>query len=151
MKVKRALSLDLGLDEKVIVSYKPSNISIEGMKLLFQDVPESVKEYARTLRDKGWRFYACDQKSGWCIDGGHKIIVIPTYVIIPTHQWYRAHKIGYKTYYIAHEMAHAFVGTHNGHNQIFMECFKKICPLEFQHWELEYKPREAKKAGIMLL
>ena len=58
---------------------------------------------------------------------------------------------GYLTYYIAHELSHIFAyRRHNekNHGMKFMREFKKICPKEYQHYELEYKPLNAKKAGI---
>jgi hypothetical protein len=152
MRVKRAQIYDLGLGELVTVSYTPANVSIEGTRHLFEDVPESVKVYARSLRDNGWRFYVCDQQSGWCIGGGHKMIIIPLWLIDINHKHYTSQKVankpGYKTYYIAHEMAHAFAGVAEQHGPRFMEWLKKICPSELIHYELEYKPRNAKSAGI---
>lgn len=58
---------------------------------------------------------------------------------------------GYLTYYIAHELAHIFAFRRHGekqHGMPFMKEFKKICPVKYQFYELEYKPRNAKKAGI---
>lgn len=145
---KRELKFNLGFsDELALVQYVPKNASAWGARMLFEGVPPELKLHARTLMDQGYAFYACDQMAGWCNDRA-KMIIIPMYVIDPSHQYFRAQKVGYKTYYIAHEMAHAFAGCRNQHNQVFMEELKRLCPQEFLHWELEYKPRNATTAGI---
>ena len=54
---------------------------------------------------------------------------------------------GYPEYYLLHEAAHAF-GFYN-HGPHFMAKFREICPEHLQHYELEYKPRNAKRAGIL--
>jgi len=57
---------------------------------------------------------------------------------------------GYDIYYACHELAHVLVPVTKGdmHGPKFMAAFKSICPKEFQHYELEYKPRLATAAGI---
>lgn len=126
--------------DSFIVRRNINCISKEGMQLMFQNVPESVKDYARKLRDEHqWKYYAADHVRGHAF-GKSRIIVIP--------MWAIKKDIGYKTYYIAHELAHGFAGVHNQHNQVFMEWFKKICPPELWHHEIDYKPRNAAAAGI---
>ena len=123
---------------------RPYNINREGMKLLFADVPESVKEYARELRNnRGWNFYAVDNNRGYC-NLTDKVITIPMWVI-------RSHKPGEKIWYIAHELAHAYDKCEHSHGPEFMEWLKQICPAEYVHWELTYKPRNAFAAGIGLI
>ena len=59
----------------------------------------------------------------------------------------------YAIYYVAHELAHAWVD-HDGkrddspHGKLFYAWFKKLCPPHLWHYELEYKPRDGKRAGI---
>ena len=58
----------------------------------------------------------------------------------------------YAIYYVAHELAHAWAdhdgNDPNDHNDDFYEWFKKLCPPELWHYELEYKTRGARRAGI---
>jgi hypothetical protein len=58
---------------------------------------------------------------------------------------------GFADYYVAHEMSHAFAWQFDGerqHGPAFMKWLKTLCPREFWHYELEYKPRNAMAAGI---
>ena len=124
--------------------FKPRNISPDGMRELFLGVPESVKVYARTLRDNGWRFYAVDQRRGYCLWAA-KVITIPCWAIL-------AQTIPYKTWYISHEIAHAIALQRDncrGHGPDFMRALQEICPPDCIHHELGYKPRLAKAAGIV--
>lgn len=55
-------------------------------------------------------------------------------------------------HYIAHELAHAWL-SHEGddisiHNKAFYAKYKELCPPHLWHYELEYKPRNAKVSGI---
>ena len=52
----------------------------------------------------------------------------------------------YFLYYAAHELSHLF-SMSDGHDFKFYQHFMRICPIEFQHFELGYKP-SAKKYGI---
>jgi hypothetical protein len=53
----------------------------------------------------------------------------------------------YFLYYTAHEISHLY-SPERGHNYLFYRRFMKICPKEFQHFELGYKKRNAAQAGI---
>lgn len=56
----------------------------------------------------------------------------------------------YFLYYACHEMAHSLTPRVRGqaHGKEFMKNFRKLCPPEIQHYELQYKPRNAAAAGI---
>lgn len=65
----------------------------------------------------------------------------------------------YVIYYVAHELAHAWVdangesrgfvgGDDSMHGAKFYKEFKRLCPPHLWHYETEYKPRDAKRAGI---
>lgn len=54
---------------------------------------------------------------------------------------------GYRSYYVAHELAHVHAGE-TRHNKKFYESFVQLCPKSYQKFELAYKPRNAKSAGI---
>lgn len=119
----------------------PDSISKEHMPLIFQHVPESVKAHARILLEKGWRIYTVNQSRGRCYGGWKKVITIPVWAI--------KREVGYKTWYIAHELAHAFDECIHNHGPEFMEWLKAICPEDCIHFELTYKPRNAASAGIL--
>lgn len=130
-------SLELGVNA---ASYTPGNVSPEGMKELFKDVPESVKVYARKARDEmGYRIYVVDQTRGYCQPRA-RVLTIPLWVI--------SRSVQEKTWYIAHELAHAFDKCIHNHGPEFMEWLKQICPPDCIHYELGYKPRNAASAGI---
>lgn len=74
------------------------------------------------------------------------IITVPKWILLagPT-------KPGYVVYYTAHELAHLFAkkyNNHRGHGPAFMAWLKRICPKDYLHYELDYKPRHAFAAGI---
>lgn len=129
--------LDLGFDARPV--FRPYKYNKEYMATLFQDVPESVKVYARQILSEGWKIYTVDQSRGRCY-GGDKVITIPVWAIRKS--------LDYRTWYIAHELAHAYDKCIHGHGPEFMEWLKKICPANSIHRELGYKPRNARAAGI---
>lgn len=133
--------LELGVDNRP--KFMPDLISVDHMPLLFKDVPEEIKNHARNLRDQGWRFYTVRQRNGKCYRGWRKVITIPVWVIDKK-------PLGYKIWYICHEMAHAYDNCLHNHGPEFMEWLKRLCPTEHIHYELGYKPRNAKAAGIFL-
>lgn len=99
-----------------------------------------IKETFFTLDSKGWQFLPVKQQRGRCY-WDDKIITIPE------HAFTRKDK-DYLFYYIAHEMAHAISPRGSQHGPEFMAAFKEICPVSLQHFEIEYKPRNAIAAGI---
>lgn len=108
---------------------------------LFSGVPEQVKVFARIQIAVGWRFFVVDQVRGKCYyDKG--TITIPIWVI-------RSKRIGQKIWYISHELAHTFEPG-DSHGQRFMRKLREICPIEHQHYEIGYKPRNAIAAGIRI-
>lgn len=126
--------------------YTPKNINRELMKQLFSGVDDSVKEYGKTLLDKGWRFYVVEQTRGFCIYR-EKVITIPAWI------FHNGKSLDYKIWYISHEMAHAFCfinnpKNHDAHGPLFMAELIKICPDRCIGNELGYKPRNAASAGI---
>lgn len=60
----------------------------------------------------------------------------------------------YLTYYCAHELAHLYANRYTRktyiapHGPEFMNWLKKLCPKNCIHYELEFKPKIAKHAGI---
>jgi hypothetical protein len=127
---------NLELIEPDFVPYKINKtIKIE----ILQDLPESVKVHCRFLHKSGWKFYFTDQRRGRCYFKS-KVITLPV--------WAMKKQVTYKTWYICHEMAHAYSGWHAHHGPVFMAKLKEICPKEALIHELGYKPRNAAKAGI---
>lgn len=96
----------------------------------------------KKLSEEEWQFLPVKQQRGRCYFNS-KTITIPEHA-------YKSKKPGYLTYYIAHEMAHA-IGLHTNHDGAFMRTLLKICPIDCLHHETEYKPRNAKAAGISSL
>lgn len=131
----------LGLDDlECDIPFKPYKISTAHKQSTFANVPESVKKLARDLAENDWRFYAVDQDRGRCYHAD-KVITIPVWAI-------DKRDTGFKIWYISHEISHAFAGWKAKHGPVFMDWLQKVCPPEFVHHELGYKPRNAASAGI---
>lgn len=145
------MGLDLGFEFDAVVSFIPARIDKDGMRQLFHDVPEELKSLARDLLDKQWNIYVVKQTRGRCYARA-KVITIPSWVLNPPRSLVNHIKNGsalkYKTWYIAHEFAHAYDECRHNHGPEFMEWLKRICPKDCIEYETEYKPRNAKSAGI---
>jgi predicted metal-dependent hydrolase len=107
------------------------------------DVCESmhpqVLEFYKQVSATGWKVWIVDSIRGYC-NHSRKEITVPTWAVNRGTDYYN--------YYLSHELAHIFAGYVNQHNHIFMQEFKRVCPESFWKYELEYKPRNASKAGI---
>lgn len=101
--------------------------------------PPRLDRAVRALVEQGWKIVVADQRRGHCFFGSKSLIT-------PLWAW----KLGtqYYSWYLSHEVAHACVGKGHNHDQIFMSKLKELCPTDALHFELGYKPRAAKKAGI---
>lgn len=95
------------------------------------------------LKSQGWNLYVTNQRRGFC-DYAKKFITLPLWVF---SEYTQRKQKGYWVYYLAHEMAHTDTYGH-GHDQVFMNRLKSLCPLEYQHYELEYMKTSAEVAGI---
>lgn len=101
------------------------------------------------INDRPMDFFAVDQSRGRAYYNrkGRRIVTIPVHAIDrdKTHP-------GYLAWYVAHELAHHYDQFANrvssGHGENFMHWLKQLCPKEYQHYELGYKPRFARAAGI---
>ena len=86
------------------------------------------------------KYVVKDQNQGFSrIRGENRFISIPLWA-------YRKGE-DYFSYYVCHELSHQFANGFS-HDKKFYKVFKRICPENIQHFELEYKPRNAKAAGI---
>jgi len=133
-----------------------------------QELDEDVNLIAETLCEMSGntippdvKIYAVNQRRGYWTPS-RRYITIPTWVFKESEgKDGRKKKPGYDIYYIAHELAHMVVTEiekayrakgmrvyYSPHGPEFMREFKKICPKEYWHYELNYKPRNAKAAGI---
>lgn len=123
-------------------SFIPKKVDKILTKTLMTGLDPKVASFYEELYYKGWSFYASDFKraSGLCYSSG-TILVSVAFLLSASK--------GQKMWLLSHEMAHAYAGIENQHNQVFMEWLKKICPKECIHYELSYKPRNASKAGIL--
>ena len=96
------------------------------------------------ILDHGWDIFVTRTRNGYC-KYSKQFITIPEWAI--GHA--KNSKPGYDWYYVAHELAHVFTSIlAKPHGDEFMQNFIKICPPEFQHYELNYKPTAAKRNGI---
>lgn len=95
------------------------------------------------LHSKGWRFFVADHTSSWA-QRTTKVIVICL------SHWHSDHD--YYNYVVAHECAHAQNWedglVNENHGPKFMAALIQICPDEWLHYEIGYKPRNATAAGI---
>ena len=112
--------------------------NIELIESMENSVYPTIRATFLDLDSKGWKFYPVKQHRGRCYYAA-KTITIPVWAILKGAE--------YATYYIAHEMAHAYCPWQN-HNIVFMTKFKTICPQHLWHYEIDYKPRNAIAAGI---
>lgn len=117
---------------------------------MFRIISADMMERAGYDPIPDWDIYCCDVKRGFCKPES-KVITIPLWTTgespnhgTPNDLW---GKSMVWVYYIAHELAHAVADTVK-HGPEFYEAFRRLCPEELQHYELGYKPRNAKAAGI---
>ena len=103
-----------------------------------ESLPSSLSFHIKALNSIGWQFLAVNAKRGYC---SYKEKVIT----IPAHAFSHRDK-QYLTYYIAHEVAHAV--TRQPHNEKFARFLKPLLTAEQYKYELAYKPRAAKAAGM---
>ena len=128
--------------KKSVTTRKPHNIDAtltlelrsmyKLLPLLSPDTPKNVIIYA--VKQRCGRAYF-----------GKRMITVPVWAMK------RPKGEGYVLYYLAHELAHIAnqdAGTSDNHGPCFMAHFRKLCPVQYQHWELGYKPRRAAAAGI---
>ena len=137
---------------------KPRKIDRTYTEAIQADV-QGLLDRAGMFLPTGWRIYITDCNRGCCCHRP-RYVRIPRWVIDINNgdapslfingRWHNAKTSmpGYYIYYLAHELAHVMVGPGINHGPKYMEMFKRICPPELWHYELGYKPRLAKKAGI---
>ena len=132
----------------MLAGYSIKNIDetklLDLVDILESQIYQSFRDSFFFLDARGWRFFPVQQTRGFC-KYSSKIITIPIWIFS------RKDSKEYVIYYLAHEMAHAMLHEKRircSHGQAFMEEFKRICPVELQHHELAYKPKNAKAAGI---
>lgn len=100
---------------------------------------KAIRLAAKLWPDHDCRIRVKRTRKGWAHPETREV-TIPVWVM-------RSSRPGYATYYVAHELAHIHAGTHL-HNSDFMESFKSLCPRSYWKYETEYKPRNARAAGI---
>lgn len=124
---------------------KPKKVcDLESMELalsihhLFPVLSMRLKE----LESQGWTLYVTDTHRGYC-HPKHKWITIPLWAV-------RDKRAGKWVQYVAHEFAHTdTIGLERDpHGIVFMNRMKELCPIEYWHHELTYKPAQAYGAGI---
>ncbi len=116
----------------------------EGLELLAELLGLSIPD--------GYQLFVAKTHRGRC-NYKQKTITVPlwAFTLAPRSEKFHKNDPQYTEYYLAHEVAHAITYEQTGeenHQDPFMENFMSICPPEVQHYELDYKPRLAKSAGI---
>lgn len=92
----------------------------------------------------GWDIYVTDSNKGYARSNS-QTCTVPLWS-------YRHDDPDHAIYYIAHELAHAWTYVNGGdvqlHGRDFYKEFKRLCPPQLWHFELAYKTRDARRAGI---
>jgi hypothetical protein len=104
-----------------------------------ESIDPRIAPFYVELSRQGWEFYVVKQSRGRC-QMAYKTCTVPLWVLSAPKDK--------QTWYLAHEMAHAYDACRHKHGPEFMEWLKKICPTDCLHYELGYKPRNASAAGI---
>lgn len=99
-----------------------------------------IAPYMNSLKASGWQFYVVKHNRGRCYPFA-KVITVPIWAYDHTDKEYRI-------WYLAHEMAHAAVAPEMNHGDRFMQALIELCPAHLLKYEIEYKPRNAKRNGI---
>jgi len=121
-------------------NFEPRSVNASLARSLFIGVDQSVKDKAKELLLLNWKIYVVNQSRGRCYYK-QKTITIPSWVLLTK-------STDYKIWYICHEMAHALATVKDNHGPAFMATLISICPKRCVEFELEYKPRNARSAGI---
>ena len=109
------------------------------------------------MLSEDWKLFVINQQRGFCYHSA-KTLCLPEWLsnpkiiqrhierlnIIPDQEEFE----NYQIWYLAHEISHYLSGPKAKHGPIFMENLKSICPSNAIKYELGYKPRNAKAAGI---
>ena len=92
----------------------------------------------------GWDIYVTDSNKGYARSDS-QTCTVPLWS-------YRHNDPNHAIYYISHELSHAWVYVNGGnvqlHSRDFYKEFKRLCPPQLWHFELGYKIRDARRAGI---
>lgn len=123
----------------------PANIEYSktlSLEVAIADFPILYARY-NELKAEGWKLFVVNQYRGRCYPY-KKWITIPLWCLdIAESKWIQ---------YVAHEFAHTKPHTRipgtDDHGPAFMEEMKRLCPQEYWHHELSYKPKQASYAGI---
>lgn len=113
---------------------------------LIQDVVDNIQNQAGICIYPRPQVYVVDQTRGHA-RYDHALCCIAKWVFEADKR-----KPGYLIWYTAHELAHLlqrqFYRYSSQHDEHFMRALKLLCPKQYIHYELEYKPRNAQAAGI---
>ena len=119
--------------------------------VIFPNLKGDWKELAIETRDY-IKYYVVDQIQGF---GRYNKETYTSHFSVPLWALRRGDSTEYFEYYVAHELAHAFVNCIyrpqrvQAHGETYYKVFKAICPEHLQPYEYSYKPRNAKKYGII--
>ncbi len=137
----------------IYIRRKPANIDLGQTYLLYEEVLPAIPT-AFSL-PSGWELFVVNQDRGRCYHE-KKHITVPAWTFTKPEE----RGPNYPLYYLSHEISHIYqriVETANAlagkkqeapHGPIFYKYFRQICPPELQHYELTYRPQNARTAGI---
>ena len=136
----------------------PNNLDVVWMtqfhEVIIPKLPDQIRNPLEEASRKGWSFYAVNQRRGRC-SYKDKEITIPIFAFNEIKKG--QHRFGYLEWYISHELAHAWdfmSGSYihsSPHGDSFMKHLERICPREFLVYEINYKPRNVKSSGFILM
>lgn len=119
--------------------------------VIFPNLKGDWKELAIETRDY-IKYYVVDQAQGFSRFNKE---TFETHFSIPNWAFTRYDTNEYFEYYVAHELSHAFANCIyrpqkvQAHGEAFYRIFKEVCPEHLQPYEYLYKPRNAKKYGVV--
>lgn len=106
---------------------------------MYENMHSQVSPIYQEQSKNGWSFWIVDSKRGYC-NYIRKEITIPKWAFLRSNDYFN--------YYLSHEIAHIIAGYRAKHGPDFMREFIRICPRDYQKYELDYKPKNASSAGI---
>jgi len=106
------------------------------------ELRKEIKEFSKISQQcivhPDYTVWVVNQCRGIC-HYDKRYISIPLWAVIKGKE--------FRTYYFCHEAAHSW-RLRGNHDREFMLKFMELCPKNCQHFELNYKPQQAKAAGI---
>lgn len=136
----------------------PNSINLQMMMhlhdVLIPSFPAQLRDPIEEMSRRDWSIFAVDQQRGRCYPT-NKEITIPVWAFKEIDKG--QHRVGYIEWYVAHEVSHAWdfmnktYDYRKPHGVSFMKLLETFCPREFLVYEINYKPRNVRSSGIILM